>query len=159
MDDYLQNLRAKAQRSVPASPVTRWSEAPVVASSSESNVSSEAEARSLLKKRSKALGWRHDLTLDAANNLGVILYAADKLDEALPLFRRVLDAWEANLGPLHAKTLNAVNNLSSLLLAQGQLAEAKTLARRALAGKEESLGPAHEDTLAAANNLGTVLQA
>jgi hypothetical protein len=44
--------------------------------------------------------------------------------EAVPLLRRVLDAYERRMGPEHRETLIAVNNLASVLEDLGKFSEA-----------------------------------
>ena len=53
----------------------------------------------------------HSNTLTSVNNLALLFYAQDKLNEAEPLFRRELEGRERTLGPDHKTTLISVNNL------------------------------------------------
>ena len=91
------------------------------------------------------------------DELAQLLYAQGKLAEAEPLFRRVLEGRERQLGADHLATLGTVNNLAGLLQAQGKLAEAAPLHRRALDGFERRLGADHPHTLAAVINLAGLL--
>ena len=93
------------------------------------------------------------------SNLGGLLEACGKLDEAEALYRRALEGMERVLGPDHSDTLTSVNNLGLLLQARGELAEAEVLCRRALEGRERVLGPDHSSTLSSVNNLGSLLKA
>ena len=55
------------------------------------------------------------------NNLGGLLYAQGRLDEAQPLLEEALAGYRAALGEAHPDTLVSINNLGRLLKAQGRL--------------------------------------
>ena len=82
-----------------------------------------------------------------------MLYAANRLGEAEPLFRRALAIDEASYGPDHPTVATRLNNLASLLYATNRLGEAEPLYRRALAILEASYGPDHPNTVTARENL------
>ncbi|KAL1503824.1 hypothetical protein AB1Y20_012291 [Prymnesium parvum] len=92
-------------------------------------------------------------------NLGRLLQAQGRLDEAGALFHEDLEACRATLGNRHPSTLISINSLGGLLQDQGQLDEAGALYREALEARRETLGDRHPDTLASINNLGRLLQA
>ena len=81
----------------------------------------------------------HPSTLTSVNNLGSLLEAQGKLEEAEVLYRRALEGFERVLGVDHPNTLTSVNNLGWLLQDQGKLEEAEVLYRRALEGNELQL--------------------
>ena len=97
-------------------------------------------------------------TSELQNQLGMLLHAQGKLDEAEPLWREELEAQRATLGDRHPDTLGSINNLGSLLKSQGKLEEAEPLLREALETRRATVGDRHPDTLAAINNLGALLQ-
>ena len=54
------------------------------------------------------------------NNLGLLLKAMGKPEEALPLLRRALEGREATLGSTHPRTRVARSHLDALRRAMGQ---------------------------------------
>jgi tetratricopeptide (TPR) repeat protein len=88
-----------------------------------------------------------------------LLRATNRLDEAEPLYRRVIDIFEASLGKNHPNVATALNNLALLLQATNRLGEAEPLMRRALAIDEASLGNDHPTVAIRLNNLARLLQA
>ena len=70
------------------------------------------------------------------NNLGSLLEAQGKLDEAEPLYREALAGRRAALGDTHPSTLGSINNLGLLLQAQGKRDEAEPLLAEARAGRK-----------------------
>jgi tetratricopeptide (TPR) repeat protein len=88
----------------------------------------------------------HPDTLTSVGNLGSLLNAQGKLEEAEVLSRRALEGSERVLGVDHPDTLNSAFCLGSLLYKQGKLEESVSLLRRALEGYERVLGPEHPST-------------
>ena len=86
-----------------------------------------------------------------------MLRATNRLDEAEPLYHRVVKIIKSSLGPDHPNVATALNNLAELLRATNRLAEAEPLYRRALAIDERSYGPDHPTV--ALNNLAELLRA
>jgi tetratricopeptide (TPR) repeat protein len=107
--------------------------------------------------RSERLGPDHPDTLEAQENLAVVLMQLGELAAAEPLFQQCLEARRRVLGPDHPQTLTAVNNLANLLSAQGKLAEAEPLLRQCLEGRRRVQGPDHPLTLTALGNLAILL--
>ena len=91
------------------------------------------------------------------NQLGGLLLAQGKLDEAGVLLREAIEAKRATLGDRHPSTLASMNNLGRLLQAQGKLDEAGVLLREALEAFRATLGDRHPNTLGSINNLGRLL--
>jgi hypothetical protein len=67
-------------------------------------------------------------TLTSINNLGLLLQAQGRLDEARPLYDEALAGRRAALGDAHPDTLTSINNLGLLLADAG--ASRGTAARR-----------------------------
>jgi tetratricopeptide (TPR) repeat protein/tRNA A-37 threonylcarbamoyl transferase component Bud32 len=111
----------------------------------------------VLALRRRQQGPDHVDTMDAANELALLLQDQGKYKEALQLFRQNLEDHRRVSGPDHPDTLTAVNNLTALLLEQGKVAEAEPLLRRNLEACRRVLGDEHTLTLSALNNLVVVL--
>ena len=108
-------------------------------------------------KGSKNLGSDRPDTLTAVNNLGSLLYAQNKFEEAKELFQDALKGQEKVLGVDDPSTLTSANDLGMLLQDKGEYDEAEKLLRRALEGRKRVLGPNHPNTLNSADNLGSLL--
>jgi len=72
-------------------------------------------------------GEDHPDTLTSLNNLGVLLQAQGKLDEAEPYLREAMEKCRRVLGPDHPNTRISTINTATLLEAQGKHAEAVRL--------------------------------
>ena len=93
-----------------------------------------------------------------ASNLGGVLKALGRLEEAKSHFERALAIDEKTYGKDHPEVATDANNLGSVLQALGRLEEAKSHFERALAIGEKTLGKDHPNVAVLANNLGLVLQ-
>ncbi|KAJ1633243.1 hypothetical protein T492DRAFT_561617, partial [Pavlovales sp. CCMP2436] len=111
-----------------------------------------------LEQSSVQLGATHPDTLAAALALAIVLYKdQSRLADAEPLYRRVIEGREEQLG---AKRFSTVLCLAGLLEAQGgqgRLVEAETLYRRVLNERETLLGASHPGTLRAVHYLAKML--
>ena len=87
-----------------------------------------------LAGRERVSGVDHPETLTSVNNLGSLLQAQGKLEEAEVLKRRALKATEHILGVDHPETLLTMYNLAALLYQKGDLSSAESFARRSLEG-------------------------
>jgi tetratricopeptide (TPR) repeat protein len=105
------------------------------------------------------LGPEHPGTAIALNNLVGLLKATNRLSEAEPLMRRVVEIIEISYGPEHPIVATSLNNLAQLLQGTNRLAEAEPLMRRALAIDEGSYGPEHPEVATNLNNLAQLLHA
>ncbi|HJW77637.1 MAG TPA: tetratricopeptide repeat protein, partial [Beijerinckiaceae bacterium] len=74
-----------------------------------------------------------------ANNLGFVLHAEGRPQDALPLYQESLSLREAALGPDHPSVAQSLSNEAEALRALGRAAEAEPLARRALAIRQAAL--------------------
>jgi tetratricopeptide (TPR) repeat protein len=120
-----------------------------------------AEAEPLIRRSlaiEEVLNPTSSETAIRLNNLAALLQDTNRLAEAEPLMRRVVEIMEANLSPNHPNIATALNNLAQLLRATNRLVEAEPLMRRALKIDEDSLGPDHPDVARDLNNLALLLQ-
>jgi tetratricopeptide (TPR) repeat protein len=83
----------------------------------------------------------------------IVLSAADKTGEAVPLNERAISLYEKALGSEHPDLAMSLDNLAGLYRKQGQYAKAEPLMVRALAIREKALGPNHPDVATSLNNL------
>jgi tetratricopeptide (TPR) repeat protein len=113
--------------------------------------------REALEKRRRVRGEEHPSTLTAINNMGSLLQAQGKLDQAEPYYREALEVSRRVLGEEHPDTLTSINNLGSLLRSQGNFAEAEPYVREALEKSRRVLGEEHPGTLRSINNMGGLL--
>jgi len=74
-------------------------------------------------------------------------------EEALPLYRQLVDKISTVLGPDHRDTLAGFNNLALVLHSLGNISEAELLFVRSYEGKLRVLGASDPDTLDTARNL------
>ena len=73
------------------------------------------------------------------NNLGLLLEAMGKLEEARPLFEEAQQARRETLGDRDPSMLASINNMGLLLKAMGQLEEARPLLEEVLQARRETL--------------------
>jgi tetratricopeptide (TPR) repeat protein len=66
------------------------------------------------------------------SNMAQLLYAANQLFDAEPLYRRALALDEASFGPDHLRVARDLNNLALLFKATNRLSEVEPLSRRTL---------------------------
>ena len=100
-------------------------------------------------------GPEHPITLFALNALARLLQLRDRLSEAEPMFRRLLENPPAGpTGRSIPRRFLAMNNLTVVLRSRGGLDEAEALIRDCLAIRRRVLGPDHAHTLAASQHPG-----
>jgi serine/threonine-protein kinase len=112
----------------------------------------EPHLRNALKMHRGALGDHHVMTLILINELGELLYAMDRPDEALQLFRRALTVSSEMIDEKQQVSKRARNNhatlqvnLATVLQDRGDIDDAEQLFQAALATRREQLGPVHLD--------------
>jgi tetratricopeptide (TPR) repeat protein len=81
---------------------------------------------------------------------------AGKYAEAVPVARRLVDAFERAVGPNHSATATGLVILADLHRVLGEYAKAEPLYQRAIKILENTMGPEHQSTGAAINNLATL---
>ncbi|CAN5505103.1 hypothetical protein BH09PLA1_BH09PLA1_33350 [soil metagenome] len=110
-----------------------------------------------LATRRRVLGDSNEDTLTSINNMGSILDAEGKPQEAEKYYREGLDQRSRVLGAENHATLVSMGNLGNLFCAQGKFAEAEPLLRASLEKCRRVLGNDHRDTIIAINSLGFLL--
>ncbi|WP_066682243.1 tetratricopeptide repeat protein [Sphingomonas sp. CCH9-E2] len=111
--------------------------------------------RLVLRVKTERLGADDPSLARAYGNLGVVLEAQGKVDEARPLLRKALAMAVAAYGPAHLRTAPFRGYLADTLPLAEQEAERRTL----IDIYRTQLGPGHPDTLNARAQLASVLSA
>ncbi len=93
------------------------------------------------------------------SNLASLLQLTNRLADAEPMRRRVLQVFEKSLDPDHPIVATSLNNLAELLRDTGRFAEAEPMYWRALNIDEKCFGPGHPNVARDLNNLAGLLQA
>jgi Tfp pilus assembly protein PilF len=78
-------------------------------------------------------------------------------DRAESIYREVLEAREASLGPEHAETLDVLDDLAELFKLCGDFAKAEEYYLKAIQGLEKTLGSSHPKTMASSIRLARML--
>ncbi len=92
------------------------------------------------------------------NDLGVMLVAAGRPDEAIPSFRAALAVWQATGLGSGPDALNTLNNLAALEVLEGRPGQAEPLFRRALEVRRSLYGPSAATAALISNYGKTLLQ-
>jgi len=100
------------------------------------------------------LGPDDQKTLNAANNLGLLLMHQGRYEEAEAILTDTLAREETLFGKDHPETLATCDNMGLLMQEYGRLDEAEPYFRRSLEGHIKLFGEDNPKTLAALNNLG-----
>jgi hypothetical protein len=80
----------------------------------------------------------------------------EKMDEAVPLLRHVLDVRIRRLGPDDPETMSTLHLLASVLARAKQFHEARLLARSLVEQRTNMFGEEHPDTAEAREFLATI---
>jgi tetratricopeptide (TPR) repeat protein len=100
------------------------------------------------------LGETHPATIAASMKMGGLYFTMGKFEEALDVFRRVVDRRGKALGESHELTLNSSNNISACLDAMGRTDESKDMYEKTLDLAVKALGENHLLVLGIKLNLG-----
>lgn len=103
------------------------------------------------------LGEGHEKTALARNDVGVVLTALDRLDDARPLLERAAADLASRLGGSDPRLALALSNLADLEQRQGRIEQAVTSARWALSVRRKTLGASHPETAISAIRLAKIL--
>lgn len=106
----------------------------------------------------KVLGPDHPNVASTYNNIGSVLYAQDKYEEALVHFRKALAIWQKVLGSDHPDIATSYNNIAIVLYSQDKYEEALFNFKKALEIKEKILGADHPVVIAINKNINLVLR-
>jgi len=109
-----------------------------------------------LPQRIAISGANHRETGVVHNDLGVMLVAAGRPEEALPSFRAALAVWAATGLETSPDALNTLNNLAALEVLSGRPEAADPLFRRAVEIRRRFYGPSAA-TAALLSNFGKTL--
>ncbi|MBN8552046.1 MAG: serine/threonine protein kinase [Caulobacterales bacterium] len=109
-----------------------------------------------LPQRIAISGANHRETGIVHNDLGVMLVAAGRPEEALPAFRSALAVWTATGLETSPDALNTLNNLAALEVLSGRPEAAEPLFRRAVEIRRRFYGPSAA-TAALLSNYGKTL--
>ncbi|GMU64380.1 MAG: hypothetical protein AMXMBFR36_06540 [Acidobacteriota bacterium] len=103
------------------------------------------------------LGDEHEKTALARNDVGVVLNALGRLDDARPMLERAVADLAARLGDGDPRLGLALANLADLEQRDGRIEAAESAARRALSVRRRALGGAHPETAISAIRLAKIL--
>lgn len=120
------------------------------------NETEQLRKRVIALKRT-SLGASHRETIDATNELAMLLYGAGRFAEAEPLCRALYELSRSAGDKADAKAATTVSNLAMTLKAQGKLEEAAALFQEAVDMRVRQLGRSDLKTASAMFELGTVL--
>lgn len=121
------------------------------------NDQAEPLYRDVIEYRTRAFGADDSLTMQAKNDLGVLLTEIpDRRAQAESLFTSVLKVQKARKGVENAGTLAVMANYSWLLAQEGRMAEAESLGVATLAGRRNVLGEHDPVTMQSVNNLAVI---
>lgn len=114
--------------------------------------------RIAVERFEKQLGPTDQMTLQAQNNLAVLLEEHGDPEEAGRLHLEVCERLEAKQGTDHPDTLSSKFNQAALKAKQGRTQEAEALFRQVSELRERVLGAQHADTLRAKACLAGLLR-
>lgn len=135
----------------------------LAAGGASSNLITDTDLQEVREELEEALRELQSLSVDESvrvtslNNLASLYYDSGRDEEAIPLYRQVLSAREAMLGPEHPEVAVSLNNLASVYVAAGRYEDAEPLYRRSLEIRLNALGPQHPRVGNAMNNLASLL--
>ncbi len=109
-----------------------------------------------LPQRIAISGADHRETGVFHNDIGVMLVAAGRPDEAMPSFRSALAVWRASGLETSPDALNTLNNLAAIEVLSGRPGQAEPLFRRAVEIRRQFYGPSAA-TAALLSNFGKTL--
>jgi tetratricopeptide (TPR) repeat protein len=105
-----------------------------------------------------AAGTFHPATVTHVNNVGSVLKALGRREEALAWFERAVADGEKVLRENHPILATFLNNVAMMRQENGELAEARRLLERAVAIDTASYGPHHTSVGRDHHRLGIVLR-
>ena len=106
--------------------------------------------------RYQAAGASTTTLTSTRHEIARTLGAADRFDEALPMFRTVLAEHVRIFGPDHPLSLSTRGEIASLLRRMNRFEEASALFLDVIEAKRRTLGPDHDNLAVAIFNYGTL---
>jgi tetratricopeptide (TPR) repeat protein len=113
--------------------------------------------KGVIEMRRERLGATHRETVEATNELAMLLYGENRFAEAESLCRGLYELSRGAVDKADARTATTISNLAMTLKAQGRFEEAAELFRQALEMRVQQLGRSDLKTASAMFELGTVL--
>lgn len=107
----------------------------------------ERSYREAVEQSEKDVGNGHPDTLDAMQNLGLLLYGQRKWEAYEQLNRKLVERSEKALGREHHDTLTSLSNLGQALRRQKKHMEAEQVLHEALELREKVMGRKHPKTV------------
>ena len=142
MSDSEERIRQRLAIATVLGELARWKE------SEDQLRSALAEATALEESKLVAL---------VANDLAMLLFDTNRIEEAESLMRRALEIDKAAFGAQHRAVAVRLNNLAALLQDTNRIEEAESLMRRALEIGRATLGDQHPSVAIRLNNLAMLL--
>jgi tetratricopeptide (TPR) repeat protein len=115
--------------------------------------------RDLATTGDRHLGAAHPQTILAEQRLAEACLAADRADDAVSWFHRILDTETVRLGADHPDLISTRLRFCHALVAAGQPDRAVSVLEQVLSDAERIRGPEHPDTLGARDELAAACQA
>jgi tetratricopeptide (TPR) repeat protein len=109
--------------------------------------------RDLVTTSDQLLGAGHPLTVMTGQRLAEACLAADRADDAVIWFQRLLDTQAVRLGPDHPELIGTRLRLGHALVADRHFDRAASVLERVLSDSQRVSGPEHADTLGAQDEL------
>ena len=109
--------------------------------------------RDLVTTSDELLGAGHPLTVMTGQRLAEACLAADRADDAVTWFQRLLDTQAVQLGPDNPDLIATRIRLGHALVAARNFDAAASVLKRVLSDSERVRGPEHADTLGARDEL------
>lgn len=111
-------------------------------------------AESAYALRTEHLDSTDRRTMIAGNDLAIIYDKLDQYDEAIRIFKDVLDRQERSIGVDDEETLKTMNNLGAALWSAGRSNEAIPILEETLEARRRVLGPDHAEVGSTITNIG-----
>lgn len=118
----------------------------------------EEVQREAFTTRESILGEIHPDTLNAQNNLGMLLTYQGRFDDAEELLTQSLEQSRKILGDRDPETLSVLDNMGLLMLELGRFDESEAYFREALVGVREIYPPDSPQILSAINSMASVYE-
>lgn len=162
-DGLLEEIRTLEERHGWTSPhpslATTLHLSALVARQLEDDAAAEAPLRRALAMRLELIDEDPLAVAESRNDLGEVLVALGRFEEAEGEYRQALTVRQARLGDEHPQVAETLHNLATVLERRGAFGAAETELRRILEIRRGVLGPDHRDVAVSLNNLGRVLSA